>query len=263
MKKKEELFSDFIFAPSVHAVNYNPTMINGSDFTNTNNTDDDDWGDFNFVSSNSSGLSHALSLPRISNTDFEPSTKNQKVIESLTDPASAPSLVNKLTQWDKPKGALPLSIFGEIEEEEEEGSGSGEPRKNESFDFLKNKEGSGVIVSDLIANLYKEKERNNGFRSNFNGPDLNLGNLNGNGLNVNGVNKGELDSKGLGLDLKENGLNSNKMESNLIKRDGNLSGNGVDFGLVHGNEGFDDDKWEFEGADSKTVVEIEISKVKF
>jgi hypothetical protein len=118
-------------------------------------------------------------------------------------------------------------------------------------------------VSDLIANLYKEKERNNGFRSNFNGPDLNLGNLNGNGLNVNGVNKGELDSKGLGLDLKENGLNSNKMESNLIKRDGNLSGNGVDFGLVHGNEGFDDDKWEFEGADSKTVVEIEISKVKF
>ncbi|KAL3591228.1 hypothetical protein D5086_009868 [Populus alba] len=252
MKKKEELFSDFIFAPSAHAVNYNPTMINGSDFTNTNNTDDDDWGDFNFVSGNSSGDSHALSLPRISNADFESSTKNQKVIESLTHPGSAPSLVNNLTQWDKPKGALPLSIFGEIEEEE--GSGSGEPRKNE------NKEGSGVIVSDLIANLYKEKERNNGFRSNFDGPDLNLGNLNGTGLNVNGVNKGELDSKGLGLDLKENGLNSNKMESNLIKKDGNLSGNGVDLGLVHGNEGFDDDKWEFEGEDSKTVVEIGISK---
>lgn len=255
MKKKEELFSDFIFAPSAHAVNYNPTMINGSDFTNTNNTDDDDWGDFNFVSGNSSGDSHALSLPRISNADFESSTKNQKVIESLTHPGSAPSLVNNLTQWDKPKGALPLSIFGEIEEEE--GSGSGEPRKNE------NKEGSGVIVSDLIANLYKKKERNNGFRSNFDGPDLNLGNLNGTGLNVNGVNKGELDSKGLGLDLKENGLNSNKMESNLIKKDGNLSGNGVDLGLVHGNEGFDDDKWEFEGEDSKTVVEIGISKVKF
>ncbi|KAJ6413952.1 hypothetical protein OIU84_006706 [Salix udensis] len=173
-------------------------MTSVSDFTSTNNTDDDDWGDFNFVSSNSSGLSHTLSLPRISNTDFESSAKNQKVIESLAQPGLAPSLVNNLTQWDKPKGALPLSAFGEIEEEE--GSGASEPRNNESFDFLRIKEGSGgVIVSDLIANLYKEEERNNGFRSDFNGSDLNWGNLNGNGLNVNGVNKEELDSKGFGV----------------------------------------------------------------
>uniref|UniRef100_A0A6N2L408 Synergin gamma C-terminal domain-containing protein n=1 Tax=Salix viminalis TaxID=40686 RepID=A0A6N2L408_SALVM len=259
MKKKEDLFSDFIFSPSILPVNCNPAMTSVSDFTNTNNTDDDDWGDFNFVSSNSSGLSHTLSLPRISNTDFESSTKNQKVIESLAQPGLAPSLVNNLTRWDKPKGAMPLSAFGEIEEEE--GSGASEPRNNESFDFLRIKEGSGgVIVSDLIANLYKEEERNNGLRSDFNGSDLNWGNLNGNGLNVNGVNKEELDSKGLGLDLKENELNSNKMGSNLIKKDRILSGNGVSLGLVHGNEGFDDDKWGFEGADSKSDVEIGIYK---
>ncbi|KAJ6775365.1 hypothetical protein OIU79_018522 [Salix purpurea] len=160
-------------------------MTSVSDFTNTNNTDDDDWGDFNFV------------------------------IESLAQPGLAPSLVNNLTQWDKPKGALPLSAFGEIEEEE--GSGASEPRNNESFDFLRIKEGSGGVVE-------------------------------------------ELDSKGLGLDLKENELNSNKMGSNLIKKDRNLSGNGVSLGLVHGNEGFDDDKWGFEGADRKSDVEIGISK---
>ncbi|KAJ6775366.1 hypothetical protein OIU79_018522, partial [Salix purpurea] len=50
------------------------------------------------------------------------------------------------------------------------------------------------------------------------------------------------------------------MGSNLIKKDRNLSGNGVSLGLVHGNEGFDDDKWGFEGADRKSDVEIGISK---
>jgi hypothetical protein len=168
-------------------------------------------------------------------------------------------------------------LFGEIEEEEEEeeGSGAGEPPKNESVHFSKNKEGSGgVNVIDLIANLYKEKERNNGFGSGFNGSDMNWENLNGNGLNVNGVNKDEMNSKGLDLDLKENGLNQNKTESNLVKKDKNFSGNGVDLGLVNGNEPFDvnggggggdddDDGWEFKGADSITDSEVDISKVKF
>jgi len=283
MEKKEEFFSDFNFAPSNHAANSNSTMINGSDFTNTNDADaDDDWGDFNFVSSNSSGFSHSLSLPRISTTHFEFSTKNQNSAESLTQPGSAPSRVNNSAQWKKPNGALPLSLFGEIEEEEEEeeGSGAGEPPKNESVHFSKNKEGSGdVNVIDVIANLYKEKERNNGFGSGFNGSDMNWENLNGNGLNVNGVNKDEMNSKGLDLDLKENGLNSNKTESNLVKKDKNFSGNGVDLGLVNGNEPFDvnggggvgggddddddDDGWEFKGADTKTDAEVDISKVKF
>eukprot|EP00258_Populus_trichocarpa_P023456 XP_024439475.1 dentin sialophosphoprotein isoform X1 [Populus trichocarpa] len=275
MEKKEEIFSDFNFAPSNHAVNSNSTMINGSDFTNTNDADaDDDWGDFNFVSSNSSGFSHTLSLPKISTTHFEFSTKNQNSAESLTQPGSAPSRVNNSAQWKKPNGALPLSLFGEIEEEEEEeeGSGAGEPPKNESVHFSKNKEGSGgVNVIDLIANLYKEKERNNGFGSGFNGSDMNWENLNGNGLNVNGVNKDEMNSKGLDLDLKENGLNQNKTESNLVKKDKNFSGNGVDLGLVNGNEPFDvnggggggdddDDGWEFKGADSITDSEVDISK---
>jgi hypothetical protein len=278
MEKKEEIFSEFNFAPSNHAVNSNSTMINGSDFTNTNDADaDDDWGDFNFVSSNSSGFSHTLSLPKISTTHFEFSTKNQNSAESLTQPGSAPSRVNNSAQWKKPNGALPLSLFGEIEEEEEEeeGSGAGEPPKNESVHFSKNKEGSGgVNVIDLIANLYKEKERNNGFGSGFNGSDMNWENLNGNGLNVNGVNKDEMNSKGLDLDLKENGLNQNKTESNLVKKDKNFSGNGVDLGLVNGNEPFDvnggggggdddDDGWEFKGADSITDSEVDISKVKF
>ncbi|KAJ6413953.1 hypothetical protein OIU84_006707 [Salix udensis] len=50
------------------------------------------------------------------------------------------------------------------------------------------------------------------------------------------------------------------MGSNLIKKDRILSGNGVSLGLVHGNEGFDDDKWGFEGADSKSDVKIGIYK---
>ncbi|CAK7340730.1 unnamed protein product [Dovyalis caffra] len=273
MKKKEEFFSDFNFGPSNYAVNSSPTMINGLDFTSTNDADDDDWGDFNFVSSNPSGFSHTLSLPKISNTQFEFSSKNQNSAESLAQPGSAPSRVNNLVQWEKPKGALPLSLFGEIEEEEEEeqveGSGAGEPTKNGTFDFLKHKEGSGgVNVSDLIANLDKDKERNNGFGSHFKGSDLNWGNLNGNGLSVNGLNKEEFDSNGLDLGLNENGLNSNKIEWHLVQKDGNLSGNGVDLGLINGNEPFDancgvdddDDGWEFKGADTKTDVEVQISK---
>ncbi|KAJ6762763.1 hypothetical protein OIU79_023494 [Salix purpurea] len=125
---------------------------------------------------------------------------------------------------------------------------------------------------DLIANLYKEKERNNGFGS---GSDMNWANLNGNGLHVNGVNKDEMNSKGLDLDLKENGLNSDITESDLVKKDKNWNGNGVDLGLVNGNEPFafnggggggddndddDDDGWEFKGAVTKTDVEVEISK---
>ncbi|KAB5529324.1 hypothetical protein DKX38_019405 [Salix brachista] len=271
MKKKEEFLRDFNFSPTNHVFNSNSTMINGSDFTNTNDVDDDDdWGDFNFVSSNSSGFSHTLSLPKMSTTSFEFSTKNQNLAESPTQPGSAPSRVNNLVQWKRPAGALPLSLFGEIEEEEEEGSGAGEPPKNESAHFSKNKEGSGgVNMIDVIANLYKEKERNNGFGS---GSDMNWANLNGNGLHVNGVNKDEMNSKGLDLDLKENGLNSDITESDLVKKDKNWNGNGVDLGLVNGNEPFafngggggdeddDDDGWEFKGAVTKTDVEVEISK---
>ncbi|KAJ6384470.1 hypothetical protein OIU78_027721 [Salix suchowensis] len=271
MKKKEEFLRDFNFSPTNHVFNSNSTMINGSDFTNTNDVDDDDdWGDFNFVSSNSSGFSHTLSLPKMSTTSFEFSTKNQNLAESPTQPGSAPSGVNNLVQWKRPAGALPLSLFGEIEEEEE-GSGAGEPPKNESAHFSKNKEGSGgVNMIDLIANLYKEKERNNGFGS---GSDMNWANLNGNGLHVNGVNKDEMNSKGLDLDLKENGLNSDITESDLVKKDKNWNGNGVDLGLVNGNEPFafngggggdddddDDDGWEFKGAVTKIDVEVEISK---
>ncbi|KAJ6757212.1 hypothetical protein OIU74_026457 [Salix koriyanagi] len=195
--------------------------------------------------------------------------KIKTLAESPTQPGSAPSGVNNLVQWKRPAGALPLSLFGEIEEEEE-GSGAGEPPKNESAHFSKNKEGSGgVNMIDLIANLYKEKERNNGFGS---GSDMNWANLNGNGLHVNGVNKDEMNSKGLGLDLKENGLNSDITESDLVKKDKNWNGNGVDLGLVNGNEPFafnggggggdddDDDGWEFKGAVTKTDVEVEISK---
>ncbi|KAJ6694295.1 hypothetical protein OIU85_005022 [Salix viminalis] len=112
------------------------------------------------ITSNSSGFSHTLSLPKMSTTSFEFSTKNQNLAESPTQPGSAPSGVNNLVQWKRPAGALPLSLFGEIEEEEEEGSGAGEPPKNESAHFSKNKEGSGgVNMIDLIANLYKEKEK--------------------------------------------------------------------------------------------------------
>ncbi|KAJ6762764.1 hypothetical protein OIU79_023494 [Salix purpurea] len=144
----------------------------------------------------------------------------------------------ELIIWFSGKGQLELCLFRYLEKlkKRRKDQARASLQKMKVLIFRKNKEGSGgVNMIDLIANLYKEKERNNGFGS---GSDMNWANLNGNGLHVNGVNKDEMNSKGLDLDLKENGLNSDITESDLVKKDKNWNGNGVDLGLVNGNEPF-------------------------
>ncbi|MBA0787614.1 hypothetical protein Gotri_027425, partial [Gossypium trilobum] len=202
-------------------------------------------------------------------------------------------------QWDKLTGALPLSIFGE-EEKEDGGSDAvdaGFNGVNSSFSFPKqdgNLKEKGSNLNDVLADLYKEKEKGNeanGFRSgvdvkkaidlnskaetwNWNG--LNSG-LNGSGLKVDAL---DLSINGPASVKKEENLGSNGYAFGMERKEVNMGLSGLDLssnGSSWGQEGLnldsnagnsvlvdeeDDDGWEFKGAEPKAGAAAENLKVE-
>ncbi|KAJ9131462.1 hypothetical protein P3X46_035118 [Hevea brasiliensis] len=170
-------FGEFKFSSLNPTVHSNPTVIDGRDSAVAAANDDDDWGDF----VNSGGLSHTLSRPKISKPldlfDFSTEQKMKNNESELNQPGSAPGRVNSdMAQWEKPKGALPLSIFGDLEEQEEESGAAGDPSfgnggarlfSGKNVDSVENR--SGVNVNDLVANLYKQSDPKNGFTPDLSG----------------------------------------------------------------------------------------------
>ncbi|KAG8648260.1 hypothetical protein MANES_09G166100v8 [Manihot esculenta] len=196
----DEGFGDFKMSPLNSTIHSNPTMVDGRDSPAAAANDDDDWGDF----VNSGGLPHALSLPEIwkplDPLGFATDQKMKRNDSESNQLGSAPGRVNSgIAEWEKPKGALPLSLFGDLEEEEEKESGAaGDPSFGDGGASLfssKNidsvNKGSSVIVNELVANLYKQNDPRNGSIADLNGSnsvektnknetcsDLNLSSLN-------------------------------------------------------------------------------------
>ncbi|XP_026438428.1 uncharacterized protein LOC113336929 [Papaver somniferum] len=165
---EDEGFGDFKFV--AYSANSNQISTNKTD-----NNDDDDWGDFvdNF-SSPKQDLNHQTHP--IQNFDFFGGLSDQKPIQ--TQPISKPNLerknsVSNSPVWEKPKGALPLSLFGDDEEEEQEEEEVQKFDQRKGFsssfgDFSRNTQspvkiepnsGSGFAIKDIIVNLYTQSDQ--------------------------------------------------------------------------------------------------------
>ncbi|KAL7235154.1 hypothetical protein ACSBR1_018616 [Camellia fascicularis] len=190
----DEGFGDFTFASFAnHALHSD--QINGRKSTADYN--DDEWGDFvesPLRSELSSGLSTTQSLPNPSKPfdpfGFFPDHSNTPSQSAASPTESVPSHSGSgKTQWMKPKGALPLSIFGDEEQEEEEKeeqSGVVYPPvgdvRNGSNMFI------GLAFNDVIANLYNPSQQikaENGLNSNSNGTNSNSNGLKSNSSGLN------------------------------------------------------------------------------
>ena len=138
--------------------------------------EDESFGDFHFVS-----------FP--TNHHPTPTQINVRISDSLGGSNNRVGSDN--SGWVKPRGAIPLSIFGEEEEveEKEEGSGTDESRVSDGATFFsleKKKKKPDLEVHDLIANLYnrdRETENRNGSAVNSNGSALNVNGSDSNGNN--------------------------------------------------------------------------------
>jgi hypothetical protein len=213
---EDESFGDFHFAsfpnPIVHSV---PTQFSVRNSSSSSNS----WGEFidNPKSDLSGGAAHTLSPPANNNNT------------SKSDYSGPVRVDPEKVQWAKPRGALPLSIFGELEEEEkeEEGSGAGESRVGDGgTDFSDNKignyerKGSSLNVNDLIPNSYGQNQQ------------------------INTPNGSNLNSNGSEFNTNMNGFGSDLLEGNL------------------GSDDFDDDGWEFKAAEPESRIANGHSKVK-
>ncbi|GFZ02952.1 hypothetical protein Acr_15g0015600 [Actinidia rufa] len=183
----EEGFGDFTFAsyPN-HAVHSD--QMNGRKST-ADNDDDDDWGDF-VESPLRSQLSNAQSARNTSGASkpFDPFGFFANQPSQSTGSVSTRAESEK-TQWVKPKGALPLSIFGDVEQEEE-GSGAVDPPVADATNGRNGSSGyTGLAFNDIIGNMYNQNQQiksENGFQSDSNGSNSNGLNMNSNS-NVNGL----------------------------------------------------------------------------
>ncbi|XP_004305005.1 PREDICTED: uncharacterized protein LOC101298347 [Fragaria vesca subsp. vesca] len=190
---------------------------------------DDDWGDFVTVAAPPvkppvvNGFSPAPVQAQAPADPFGFFDAAKKSAGSDPNPIrveTKPDGVSKTRQWEKPKGALPLSLFGEEEEQasqdltgltENEGFG----RKESNLNVKKGR------IDDLISNLYVQ-----------NGSGPNSGS--GGGL----IRR----SNGNGVDLKLEGVDIN----------GSSNSSGVKLNEEDGNGDFDeedDDGWEFKAAE--------------
>ncbi|WCJ43165.1 hypothetical protein M5689_023925 [Euphorbia peplus] len=221
----DEGFGDFKFAPSsTTTVRFDPPIING----HVDNNDDDDWGDFIIPA----GLSHAVSLPRFRldrNDDSE-----------LRQPGSAPG------PWKKPTGALPLSIFGEIEDERKSSA------RDPAFEIDSGNKVSGPNVNDLIADLLKRSD----VVPNVSNSDDKM-NISGSNLDVNVINV--LKSDAVELSSRSRSSSPRVPDFSLNSNGSNSSKDVIKEGMSIANG---DDGWEFKDAQaSKTNVGEEISKM--
>ncbi|XP_057513364.1 uncharacterized protein LOC130795337 isoform X2 [Actinidia eriantha] len=213
----EEGFGDFTFASYPNHVVHSDQM-NGRKST-ADNDDDDDWGDF-VVSPLRSQFSNAQSARNTSGASkpFDPFGFFADQPSQSTGSVSTRAESEK-TQWVKPKGALPLSIFGDVEQEEE-GTGAVDPPVADAKDSVtaNGRNGSsgytGLAFNDIIGNMYNQNQQiksENGFESDSNGSNSNGLNMNSN-LNVNGSNYNGLN---MNSNSNVNGLISNSSGSNL------------------------------------------------
>ncbi|CAL5330263.1 unnamed protein product [Camellia sinensis] len=218
----DEGFGDFTFASFAnHALHSD--QINGRKSAADYN--DDEWGDFvesPLRSDLSSGLSTTQSLPNPSKPfdpfGFFPDHSNTPSQSAASPIESVPSHSgSEKTQWMKPKGALPLSIFGEQEQEQEEEEEEKEEQSGVVYPPVGDvRNGSnmfiGLAFNDVIANLYNPSQQikaENGLNSNSNGT-----NSNSNGLKSN--------SSGLNSDLF---AGNNDNQSSQINTVSDLSSN--------------------------------------
>lgn len=282
----DEGFGDFKFAPMtpVHIASSTTDLKTSSSACLFS---DDDWGDFvttpsnqingGFEFSNGIGVHSSIS-----------SSQNQKPVDlfgnsvdgnesTLPRVESVSSGVESAkVQWVKPQGAIPLSLFGEVEEEQNN-SGAGELTVGDgAASFFHKKDDNaktglalngGVGINDLIANLYSQSPRikvENGSLPNSNSDGAST-KSNESSMNVEG-----LGSKTNAFNWPSNGFDSffhdtdpslNKLDSNI----GNLNFNsdGLSSELVEESENFDDDEdddddgWEFKAADANKQVRNE------
>lgn len=203
---------------------------------------DDDWSDFVGFGPISSSKSVAHPSSDSSSSAIPDFFADRSVEPQAAAPA--PGGANSLeAQWLKPKGAIPLSIFGEEEEEEEEPAAV-DPSVADAGPAFKLANGHlvktssdlnvGVPLNDLISNLYDRSPK--------------VGNPNGTDADHNA------NSVAYGQDL--NGEAHSR--SNL-----KLSSTGIDSSVLNGNgELVDDEEWEFTFVDAERVSSDQNIKVK-
>ncbi|XP_050380759.1 uncharacterized protein LOC126797994 isoform X2 [Argentina anserina] len=198
---------------------------------------DDDWGDFVAVATppvkthagNGFAPAPADSFGFFRNGPAAPGAAQVESDPSPNRVEAKPDGVSKTKQWEKPKGALPLSLFGEEEEKKDEQANEDLTglTKNDGFGIKgSNLNRSGSGIDDLISNLYVQ---------------------NGSGLN----------SGSGGADLSSNGL---KFEGADLNGSSNLKLN-VEEGNGDVDEDEDeDDGWEFKAAEPERGVGSENAK---
>lgn len=255
----DDFFGDFKFAPTQPS--FTPattTIINSSSKTSGGDSFfDDDWGDF--VTTRSNQMKTGFEL-------FKGTNGQSPLGNSVDDESAATRGESEAPSWVKPRGALPLSLFGETEEEEE--AGAGEPtvdgvpiffRRNDGDDAKKGSGlNGGVGISDLLANLYSQSQQikvQNGsdVNSNVNGANSNS---NESDASVDGLRSNASSSNwhqnGFDSSFHDANQNSNNLGSNITVMTSNFNGFSSD--LVEQSENFDndddedDDGWEFKGA---------------
>ncbi|KAI3986045.1 hypothetical protein MKX01_039127 [Papaver californicum] len=160
---EDEGFGDFKFVS--YSTNSNQITTNKID------NDDDDWGDFvdNF-SSPKQDLNHQIHP--VQNFDFFGVLSDQKPIQTQPNrklDLERKNSVSNSPVWEKPKGALPLSLFGDGEQEEQEAevqkfdrrkgfssSFGNFSRNTQSLVKIEPNSGSGFAIKDIIVNLYSQ-----------------------------------------------------------------------------------------------------------
>ncbi|KAM5561289.1 hypothetical protein ABKV19_022072 [Rosa sericea] len=264
MADDDDGFGDFTFVSAAAAFNPNPTTTQRQSAAS-----DDDWGDFVTVAAPPiktpvvNGFAPAPAQTPPDPFGFFNVTNGAAAAAPLTSTGSDPVRVetkgegvSKTRQWEKPKGALPLSLFGEEERDEQVNQ---DLTKNEGFEKNgSNLNGSSGGINDLISNLYVQNGSNR--NSGSGGIDFSKSGLN---LRSNGV-----DSKLGGLIPSQNGkLDGGDLSSNGLKFfegvDLNGSSNSSSPHVEEGNGDFDeddDDGWEFKAAEPENRVGNENSK---
>ncbi|XAR52584.1 hypothetical protein NMG60_11020730 [Bertholletia excelsa] len=203
-EEDDDSFGDFTFASfSNHALGSD--QINSRKSTSGVANNDDEWGDFvetplrSVVSATQPASNASEQSKPFDPFGFFPdhSAKPAQLSESV-----AIHDKSERTEWVKPKGALPLSIFGDAEQEEEE-SDVVDPmvvdtgNKHASNVSNGSKVLMGLAFNDIIANLYSQ---NHGINAE------NESNSNSNGSNCNVI---ATNSNANGLISNSSGLNSN------------------------------------------------------
>ncbi|CAI0460117.1 unnamed protein product [Linum tenue] len=278
---EEEGFEEFITFEHPPPSPNPETVI--SEFLGTaamaSNFDDDDWGDF--VNSSGGVLSQTTSLPQVLNHSdlfgiYNDGKRDDDAPPKQTEdqPGSAPGLM-------KSSGALPLSLFGEMEED---GGGAGEQKGSSVADFPPGENAESVKktgnldVNDLIANLYKPNGIGAGSVPASNGnlvganpigldPSWSWGNASAMGNGASSIPKlASTDSDPLNLNSNGWRMSGN---SGSVVQGSDLSSDAMSNGsnAANGNGGFDeegddDDGWEFKAAESKVEDNVKPEQMK-